>query len=620
MMKLYYDKRSKDPIYYAQQGVRNGKKVTTRNVKRFGKHSELLLICDDPLDYVKNEIKKMNDEYRIGKATVEFNINFNEKVSPSDHIASHSNYLNIGYLYLQDIYRQLHLNDFFKEISDHRRITFDCDLINRFLTFARILDPRSKLGTFDNLDTYFEKPDFTYQHIHRFMDLLYPYFNEYIEHLYKESNNIIHRDSSIIYYDCTNFYFESETYDEDYIDEVTGEVFKGLRQYGISKENRTNPLVEMGLIIDKRGIPITMSIEPGNTNEQTTAIPLETSLMKITDNSKFIYIADGGLGSYNIRKFNSMGGRAFIVTQSIKKLSDDLKKAVFNDYDYKLLSNDHDISIEHMKSFNKQDKENLTLYNDRAYKVVIADKVVDLGLEEYKTYQNGKTKKVKAKGTLKQKLIITFSRKVMEYQRLIRNRQIERAKKLLKINDPEEIKKGPNDIRRFLKREAKGSDGKQADVTYTLDMEKIKKEEMYDGFYCIATNLDDDIRDIIEIMEQRYQIEENFRIIKTYFDGRPVFHYTPNKIKVHFLICFTSLLIYRILEAKLEDQETPVTIEKLIETLKNMNIVNIHDFHYMALYDNSYTLKALEKNSPLMLDRKYYRPKELNKLCKKLSK
>lgn len=619
-MKLYYDKRAKDPIYYAQQGVRNGKKVTTRNVKRFGKHSELLKTHEDPLAFVKNEIKKMNEEYRSGKATVEVKIDFNEKVTPCDDMASLTISLNIGYLYLQDIYRQLHLNDFFKKISGDHRITFDCDQINRFLTYARILDPRSKLGTYDRLDTYFEKPDFSYQHIHRFMKFLYPHFDEYIEHLYKESDTIVQRDNSVIYYDCTNFYFETETYDEDYIDEVTGEVFKGLRQYGVSKEHRPNPLVEMGLIMDKRGIPMTMCIVPGNTNEQTTAIPLETNLIKMTGNAKFVYISDGGLGSYNIRKFNSMGGRAFIVTQSIKKLSDELKKAVFNDYDYRLLSNHEDIKIADMKSFDTKNDDNLALYKDRAYKVIIADKVVDLGLEEYRTYQNGRTRKVKAKGTLKQKLIVTFSRKVMEYQRLIRNRQIERAKKLLNINDPEEIKKGPNDVRRFLKREAKGNDGEKANVTYSLDMEKIEKEETYDGFYCIATNLDDDVKDILDIMEKRYQIEENFRIIKTYFDGRPVYHYSPEKIKVHFLICFTALLIYRILEAKLEDQKTPVTIENLIRTLKNMNVVNIHDFHYMALYNNSYTLKALEQNSTLMLDRKYYRPKELHKLCKKLSK
>ncbi len=613
-MKLWFDKRSKDPIYYAQMGYRNGKKVTTKNIKRIGKHSELLKICDDPLAYAKEEIRKLNEEYRSGKANVEFVIDFNERLRNNNEKTSHMITSNIGYLYLLSIYQKLELDSFFNKIKGDHKITYDPDMINRFLVMSRILDPRSKLGTFDHLDTYYEKPSFSYQNIHRFMKFVYPYYNEYITHLYKASNNIYKRDNRIIYYDCTNFSFESETYDEDYIDEVTNETSKGLRQYGPAKDHKPAPLVEMGLIMDKNSIPMTMCIEHGNKNEQLTAIPLEEELIKMTGNSKFIYVADGGLGSFNIRNFNAMGGRAFIVTQSIKKLSNTLKEAVFNDCDYHLLSNDLAISLEYMMSFDHQNSAYLDLYNDRAYKVVIADKMIDLGLEELAILKNGKTIKKKSKGLLRQRLIITYSRKVKEYQRYIRDRQIERAKRLLAINDPEQIKKGPNDIRRFLKRESKG------EVKYYLDMEKIKEEEKYDGFYCIATNLEDDVRDILEVMSKRYHIEENFRILKTYFNTAPIYHFTPIKIKVHFLICFTALLIYRLIEVKLDENKTHITTSDLLETLRNMNIVNIHDHHYQALYNDSYTLKALEEVFHLNLNRKYYLPKDLNRLCKNLNK
>lgn len=619
-MKLYYDKRLKDPTYYAQQGFRNGAKTSTRNVKKFGKHSELLRFTDDPLSYVKDEIRKMNDDFRVGKVEMDVSINFNEKVASSLDPISKSELLNVGYFYLQAIYIKLQLHSFFDSITADSKITFDCDVINRFLTYARILDPDSKYGTFDKLDTYYEKPDFLYHHILHFMDILDAHSNEYIEHLFHYSNTIVERDTSVMYYDCTNYFFESEIPDEDIIDEVTGEVIKGLRQFGINKENRPNPIVEMGLIMDSRGIPISMSIHPGNTSEQLTAIPLEEDVLRMLNGKKFIYCADGGLGSYNIRKFNSMGGRAFIVTQSIKKLADTLKEATFNDHDYHLLSDDLPVRIEDMKSFDRRDPKNLNLYNDRAYKTIQADKVIDLGLYEEKVYKNGKIKKVKSKATLEQRLIITFSRKMMEYQRSIRNRQIERAKKLLNLKDPEEIKKGPNDVRRFLKRTAKAKNGEDAQIDYVLDMDKIAEEEKYDGYYAIATNLTDDAKDILKVAHKRYKIEDCFRVLKTNFEARPVFHRKAERIRSHFMICYTALLIYRLLECRLEDQGSKVTTKQLIETLKNMNVVNMHDLYYMSVYKGSTTLTALEKNESLMLDRKYYKPKELARIAKKISK
>lgn len=619
-MKLYYDKRLSDPTYYAQQGFRNGKKTTTRNVKKFGKHSELLRITDDPLSYVKEEIRKMNQDLRVGKVDMNVTLNFNEMVTPSNEDISKSELINIGYFYIQSIYQKLHLSDFFDSITSDSKISFDCNEVNRFLTYARILDPDSKYGTFDKLDTYYEKPDFPYHHILRFMDVLDSHNKEYLEHLFKYSNSIVQRDTSVMYYDCTNYYFESDKPDETIIDEITGEVIKGLKQFGISKENKTNPIVEMGLIMDKRGIPVSMCIHPGNTNEQLTAIPLEEEVLQMLDGKKFIYCADGGLGSYNIRKFNSMGGRAFIVTQSIKKLSDTLKESVFNDCDYKLLSNDSPVTIENMKSFDRKAKENLNLYNDRAYKVIAADKIIDLGLYEERKYKNGNVRKVKSKAALKQYLIITFSRKMMEYQRTIRNRQIERAKKLLNLKDPEEIKKGPNDVKRFLKRKCTGKDGEEAKVEYILDSDKIAEEEKYDGYYAVATNLDDEAKDILNISHNRYKIEDCFRVMKTNFEARPVYHRKAERIRAHFLICYTALLIYRLMECRLDDQEMHVTTNQLIETLKNMNVVNVHDLYYMSVYQGSRTLSALEKDMPLLLDRKYYQPKDLTKIIKKLTK
>ena len=619
-MKLWYDKKSKDPTYFVQLGIRNGKKTTTKNIARIGKHSELLKLTDDPLSYAKEQVIKYNEEAKINnQVSFELKINFSEKLKASPDTVSSSSRRNIGYFFLQQLYHDLDIRSFFHSVTAGSKITFDPNLVNRFLTCARILDPDSKLGTCQHLNRYYEQPDFNYIHIMRTMDLMEQHYDSYISHLFEKSCTMVKRDTSVCYYDCTNYYFEIETEDDDYVDEVTGETVKGMRKFGPSKEHRPNPIVEMGLFMDADGIPLSMCITSGSDNEQTTAIPLEKKLARMFQNKKFIYCADAGLGSLHIRNFNSMGGRAFIVTQSVKKLSDKLKKAVFNDYDYKLLSTDEPVTIFGMKEFDKKDEKNKKLYEDKAYKILSADSAFDLGLYEEKKLKNGKTKMVKSKAMVRQKVIITFSRKMMEYQRTIRGRQIERAKKMLADLDPETYKKGPNDVTRFIKRTSSTKTGEEVTDLYEIDQKRIEDEEKYDGFYAVATNLDDPAKDILAISSNRYKIEDCFRVMKTNLCAHPVYHQKPRRIIAHFMICYTALLIYRLLEKKLDQYGTHFTIENIIETLNNMEVTNIEDICYMSMYTNSQICTALNAVFGLGLDKKYYQPKELNKKIKKIS-
>ena len=620
-MKLNYDRKSKDPTYFIQMGIRNGKKTTTKNVARIGKHSELLKITDDPLAYAKEQVKKYNEEYqKQNKVSLEMKIDFSEKIKAADSSCSKSSLLNIGYFFLQYFYHELDIDSFFKTVTADMKNEFDPNQVNRFLTYSRILHPDSKYGTHQNLSRYYEQPDFNYVHILRTMDILQEHYNEYISHLYNESCKIVKRDTSVCFYDCSNYYFEIETDDEDYVDEVTGEIIKGLRKYGPSKEHRPNPIVEMGLFMDKDGIPLSMCITSGSDNEQTTAIPLEKQLAKMLKGKKFIYCADAGLGSLNIRNFNSMGGRAFIVTQSVKKLSSVLQQTVFNDTDYRLLSTDEPTTIQKMKDFDKSDEKNRSLYDDRIYKIIPADKAFDLGLYEEKVCKNGSVRKVKSKAVIPQKIIISFSRKMMEYQRYIRNRQIERAKKLLKNLDPDTYKKSPHDITRFIKRTSSTKSGEEVIDKYEINQDIIDEEEKYDGFYAVATNLDDSAKDILGISTNRYKIEDCFRLMKTNFSARPVFHQKRERIIAHFMICYTALLIYRLLEKKLDMHGTHFTVDNVIETLNSMDIANIEDMCYMSTYTGSEICTALNSVTGLGLDKKYYQPKELNKKIKKIFK
>lgn len=609
-MKLNYDRKSKDPTYFIQVGIRNGKKVTTKNVERIGKHSELLKITDDPLEYARQKVKEYNDNLKNSRVEYNITIHFDDKVINRGNIVSSSTCRNIGYLYLKEIYSSLKLSGFFEKVCSDRRIAFHPDMINMVLAFSRILDPGSKLHTLKNLSRFYGDFDFSHQDILRFMDILEENYDEYLSHLFESSNKVIKRNTSVCYFDCTNFYFEKETEDEDVYDEITGELIKGLLKYGVSKEHRPNPIVQMGLFMDADGIPLSMCINPGSDNESLCAVPAEKKMLKMFENKDVIYCADAGLGYNDARVFNDFGGRKFVVTQSVKKLSDVLKQAVFNDFDYRFSQDGRPMSLEAMKSFDRTLTENRKYYDGYIYKSITVDKPVDLGLFEIRQSKNGKTRKVKSKGTLKQRIIVTYSRKMAEYQKTVRNRQIERAKKILVSMDPENFKKGPHDVTRFIR-----SDKEKKN--YSLDEARIEAEAQYDGFYAVATNIFDmKETEVLNIQSRRYQIEDCFRILKTNFSSRPVYHHKENRIKAHFLICYTALLIYRLLEVKLDRNKTHFTTGQIIETLQNMNVVNCSDMYYQSCYTGSDVLDSLEQLFDLKLNRKYYLPKTLNKLKK----
>lgn len=609
-MKLNYDRKSKDPTYFIQVGIRNGKKVTTKNVERIGKHSELLKITDDPLEYAKQRVKEYNENIKNSKVEYNITVNFDDKVINQGNTVSKSTCKNTGYFYLKELYSSLGISDFFDKVCSGRKIAFNPNMINMVLTFSRILDPGSKMHTLNNLTGFYGDFDFSHQDILRFMDILEENYDEYLSHLFESSNKVIKRNTNVCYFDCTNFYFEKESEDEDVYDEITGELIKGLLKYGVSKEHRPNPIVQMGLFMDADGIPLSMCINPGSDNESLCAVPAEKKMLKMFENKDIIYCSDAGLGYNDTRLFNDFGGRKFVVTQSIKKLNSILKQAVFNDYDYRFSQDGKPASLETMKTFDRTLKENRNYYDGYIYKSIPVDKLVDLGLFEVKQYKNGKAKKIKSKGNLKQRIIVTYSRKMAEYQKTVRNRQIERAKKILANMDPDNFKKGPNDVTRFIK-----SDKEKKN--YYLDEARIEEEAKYDGFYAVATNIFDmKETEVLDIQSRRYKIEDCFRVLKTNFSSRPVYHRKESRIKAHFLICYTALLIYRLLEVKLDRNNTHFTTEQIIETLQNMNVVNCSDMYYQACYTGSDVLDSLEQLFDLKLNRKYYQPKTLNKFKK----
>ena len=619
-MKLVYNKKAEDPFFYIQKTVRNGSKTRSVTVKRLGRYSELAGLYDDPLAYAREELRKCNEEERKRKEAnlvgIDREIDLEEEIDSTGTPDNEDEIVNIGYMFPSYVYSQLELGTFFDRISRTRRMEYDCNLINRFLTVSRILNPASKLATVRQLGGYYENPDISYHDCQRFLTVLAGHYDEYIDWLYRKSGNIVQRDTSVCYYDCTNYYFETEYPDEEYVDEVTGEVMPGLRQYGRSKQHQPAPLVQMGLFMDAQGIPINMCLTEGNRNEQLTAITTEKRMIDSFSDKRLIYCADAGLGSIKIRKFNSFGSRAFIVTQSIKKLSQPLQDAVFSDCDYRRLSNGDRVSLETMKSFDRFAEDSLPLYSDIIFKVIPAQRLEDLGFEESYTDESGKTRTRKAKGTMDQYIIVTFSRKTMEYQKAIRDKQVSRAEKMISSGTIERKGKTQNDPRRFIK------DDSEKKGNYSIDQNVIDEEAKYDGFYAIATNLDayKEYERIIGISSQRYKIEECFRILKTDFRARPVYESSRDHIIGHFMTCYTALLVYRLMEARINSGEEHYTTRQIIDNLKRMNVINEDDMYYRATYRSGEISRALNREFPLEINRKRYLPKDLNKKVRKIKK
>lgn len=449
---------------------------------------------------------------------------------------------NCGYLFLQNIYYNLRLDNICRNIKNKYKFDFDINAILSDLIYSRILCPSSKLSSFDYSSTLLESPKYELHHIYRALSVLFKE-SDYIQaELYKNSHFIKNRDTSTLYYDCTNYYFEIED-DDDF------------RKYGKSKENRPNPIVGMGLMMDGDGIPLAFDVYEGNKNEQVSPKPLEERIIKDFELSKFIYCSDAGLASKKNKKFNNIQNRAYIITQSLKKLKKD----------------DQEIALKHTGF--------LEVGSQSTKRINIDDIDFTDEINKNRLFY----KEIPLESPVEERLIVTYSPKYAAYQKNIRNKQILRASNMIQTNGKlKKNQKNPNDPARFIEKITTDKDGEVIEEYYSLDQEKIKDESMYDGFYAVTTNLEDeDVKAIIKISERRWQIEECFRIMKTDFKARPVYLQNRDRIEAHFLTCFISLIIYRLLANKLNNK---YTVAEILKTIRGMELVDTQYNGYIPAY------------------------------------
>ena len=571
-------RQTKNTVQYAIiKDIYKNNKRTTCIYENLGTLDKIKLRAgkEDPLVWLDNYVKELNRKNKEAKMPIII------KKDPSKIIDKNvQSSFNVGYLFLQDIYHKLKLDEICSNIAEKYQFKFDLNDILSKLIYSRILFPASKLKTLELSRRFLEQPNFDYQHIERALPVICENMDFIQSELYKNSNEYMVRNNKILYYDCTNYFFEIE--EEN-----------GLKQYGKSKENRPSPIVQMGLFMDGNGIPLAFDITPGNTNEQTTLQPLEEKIIKDFEFSEFVVCTDAGLASKANRKFNDKSNRKFVTTQSIKKLKSHLK----------------DDSLDLTKGWKLSGSSKT--YN--ISKLRTDEKLI----EKYKDKIFFKERWIK-EDDLDQRLIVTYSVKYQEYQKSIRNNQINRAKKIIASN-PDKLKKPKqNDPKRFIKTLNVTEDGELADKSiYTINQSVIDEEAKYDGLYAVCTNLEDSVEDIIKVNHRRWEIEESFRIMKTDFKSRPVYHTKDEMIKAHFLICFLALVVYRYVEKKLDEK---YTAPEIIETLKDMNMKLENNYSYIPNYIRTDLTDDLHDKFGFRTDFEVISEKNIKKFIKQTKK
>ena len=570
--------KSKNMEHYSiiQDIKKNGKR-TTKVYENIGNFEKLKQRAGDeePLVWLKNYVQELNKKEKENKMPVII------KKDPSKVIDKNvQSSFNVGYLFLQDIYYKLKLDKICNKISEQYQFKFDLNDILSKLIYSRILFPASKLKTLELSKRFLEQPNFEYQHIERALPVICENMDFIQSELYKNSNEYMKRNNKILYYDCTNYYFEIE---EE----------SGLRQYGKSKENRPNPIVQMGLFMDSNGIPLVFDITSDNNNEQKTLQPLEEKIIKDFEFSEFVVCTDVGLASKANRKFNNKNNRKFVTTQSIKKLKSHLKNEALDlTKGWKLPGSSKTYNISKLRT----DEKLIEKYKDKIF------------------YKERWIKE----DNLEQRLIVTYSVKYQEYQKNIRNNQISRAQKIIASN-PNKLKKAKqNDPKRFIKTLNVTKDGEIAEKSiYTINQSIIDEEAKYDGLYAVCTNLEDSVEDIIRVNKRRWEIEESFRIMKTDFKSRPVYHSKDEMIKAHFITCFLSLIIYRYVEKKLDEK---YTAPEIIETLRDMNMKLENETSYIPNYVRTDLTDDLHSKFGFRTDFEVINEKNMKKILKQTKK
>lgn len=598
-MYLSSTKPVENKILYIVKGFRDTSgKATSKNVRRLGTLEEIRKRegVADAWAWAKSQLELANTEEKEGRRKVTVSFNPNKVIEKGEQRS-----FNIGYLILNRLYYELGIDRICGGIERNSRFTYDLNEIMRQLVICRILWPTSKLATWKMAATLALVKPVNLHQIYRSLIIIERNLDYIQQRLFHYSKDLLKRNTSVIYYDCTNFFYES-TKETD------------LRRPGASKENRRTPIVQMGIFMDADGLPLAFNINPGNTNEQVTLRPLEKLIGSKMAIEEFIMCTDAGLSSGNNRLYNDTDKRKFITAQSVKTLPNSdknrrdpgkIKDWAMADDGWRLPGDAQTVYTltDILKPENRENFRNLIFYKERWYKTWVQDTETGAGKVE-----------------LEQRCIVSFSIKYMEYQRNNRNDNLAKAEKAIRNGNAAE---SPKNFRSFIIEEKCTEDGEVAEkhVGFRIDYDKVHEEEAYDGFYAVCTNLEQytdklgkthhTIADILKINRARWEIEESFRIMKTQMRARPVYHRTDKAIKAHFAICFIALLLYRVLEHRLGES---FTTDQIMDTLRNMNALHAQSEGYIPTFKRTDLTDKMFEISKFRLDTEIIMLKKLKSI------
>ena len=590
-MRLKYNQTSKGKCYYIIRSIYRNGKNTSETYEKLGYLDDIKEMhhCSDPEKWMYDHLNELNEAEQADKK-IKVLVPYNSaSLIPKGKKQS----FNVGYLFLQQIYYELCLDLICSHISKRHAFQYDMNNILSRLVYGRILFPSSKLSTCKQSKDLLEPPLFEYHQMQRALSVIATEFDSIQAELYKFSSQIVPRKTGVLYYDCTNFYFETEE-EDDISNQEADENDVAARKYGISKQHQPSPLVQMGLFMDYSGIPLAICINRGNKNDQQTLIPLEEKIMQDFELSRFVVCTDAGLASEANRKFNNFGERSFVTTVSIKMMTKELQEWCLNPDGWHLEGSETIYNIEHLED-SEQDRE--TNYGKTFYK----QKYIE-GYDEERDISFNQT------------LIVTYSIKYRDFLRHKRDAQIERAKKAIDAGSAALEKKNAHDYRRFVKKTATDKKGKNVKINYSIDDDEINNEKKFDGFYAVETNLDDDVPEILKINHGRWEIEESFRIMKDDFLSRPAYVSRNDRIKAHFMTCFIALLVYRILERKLGSS---FTCEEIVSTLRDMRMTKAQDVGYVPSYTRTDLTDILHETAGFRTDYEIIREKPMKGIIRK---
>ncbi len=597
------------------ESFRNANGVSTsRVVEKLGTNIQLQQKLGPDVDveqWCRDYVKRKTAE---AKANADTRVSIEICPDKRLEIGDGERYFNIGQLFIQKQIDALGIEQICKDISKTHKFEYNLSHIVSDLICCRILEPSSKISSYTYANEHFlRKPTYSSDDLYRALTVLSEHNDEIQAALYKNSDIECKRDSSILYYDCTNFFFEIE---EE----------SGLKRYGKSKEHRPNPIVQFGLFTDANGIPLAFDIFDGNKNEQTSLQPLEKRIIKDFElkGSKMIVCTDAGLASTNNRKFNSVENRDFITISPIKKMNKELQEWV--------LDRGRSLSLEPIKPHENPEVVMRDIKNScwRCDGGSLDDyfSLDDIDENDPKNFNKIFYKEryiIDDKTKFEQRLIVTYSIKYKKFMQKKHKSDISRAEKLIKQNNKRKlnINKSP-EINNIIKASRVTETGEVVDantVIFTIDADAICNEAKYDGFYAVCTSIsieEKSVRDIIVINKRRWEIEESFRVMKTTLKSRPVFVSTTDHIKAHFLTCYMALLVFRIMEIKLFNASSELyTIDDIIKTLRDMAITTVGAY-YSASFKRSKLTDLIQDVFSIgaYLDCEYISPKNIRKFFK----